>query len=218
MHICCLEFLLITFVSTNRLPCLQLRKNTYQEQLVSEKTSFKKKKMTSSYFDIEQNAMVSDVTPGPSISPSPSPVIDVTQDKKVHDYDGEILITNQSQVRDGPSQNLHRKVKRTRVRAKVPPIGEIPDLHRRGKKSNQIPLHLAGRYPYIYEQSHAGGWVDDSDSDCSDVFSEVRRVKIDTVKQIYMILGVVIIVIISVSSIYLYEWIYGKPKVIITLK
>ena len=160
--------------------------------------------------------MVTDVTTGEPVAAN---VIGAVEGKDDTDGDEE-LITTQAQVREGPGHNLHRKVKRPRHRARPQVINEVPDLalHRRGKKGGQVPLHMQGGFPFIFEQSHAGGWVDDSDSDCSDVFSEVRNARIDTMKQIYMILGVVVVVIFSVSSIYLYEWIYGKPKVSLSFK
>jgi hypothetical protein len=91
-------------------------------------------------------------------------------------------------------------------------------LYRRGKGRVQtirdprfpsLPLHEE-----MFPQSHAGGWAEESDTDAdTDVFREVRKMKMDPTFQIYLIVGIIVLVLSVVGSVKFYEFIYGKPKI-----
>lgn len=98
------------------------------------------------------------------------------------------------------------------------PIINQDVLYRRGKGRVEVPRNQ--RFPTIplqeeiFAQSRAGGWAEESDSEVdTDVFREVRKMKMDSSFQIYLIVGLVILVLSVVGSVRFYEFLYGKPEI-----
>lgn len=100
------------------------------------------------------------------------------------------------------------------------PIHRQPEvlLQRRGMKGKIEEVGLHGRlpgHPHTYAQSKAGGWVDESDADetDTDIFREVRKIKMDHSFQVFLVIGIIVVVLSVVGSVKLYEFFYGKPKI-----
>lgn len=104
-----------------------------------------------------------------------------------------------------------RKVKKHRL----PVVPEMDVVNRKPKRGVPLPIdpRLMG-YTEMMSQSAAGGWVEESDSeDCSDVFEEVHKIRMDPMFQIYLIVGIIVLVLAVVGSVRLHETIYGKPEI-----
>ena len=104
-----------------------------------------------------------------------------------------------------------RKVKKHRM----PVTSETDVVYRKPKKGVPLPIdpRLMG-YTQMMSQSAAGGWVEESDSeDCSDVFEEVSKIRMDPSFQIYLIVGIIVLVLAVVGSVRLHELVYGKPEI-----
>lgn len=95
------------------------------------------------------------------------------------------------------------------------PAPEMDVIYRKPKRG--VPLPVDPRfmgYSDMMRQSAAGGWIEESDSeDNSDVFEEVKKIRMDPSFQIYLIVGLIVLVLAVVGSVRLHEFVYGKPEI-----
>ena len=106
-----------------------------------------------------------------------------------------------------------KKVKKS-VKARASPP-EMDVIHRKPRRGVPLPLdpRLSDHYATM-AQSAVGGWIEESDSeDNSDVFEEVRRLRMDPTFQVYLIIGLIVVVLAVVGSVRLHEFLYGKPDI-----
>lgn len=134
------------------------------------------------------------------------------------------MLISQQPTRSSPAPMIHhKKIKRSHksriISKEPPPVQDTHGLFRRNRKAQAFqPVPLEPRitgHPGVIAQSAAGGWVDESDSDdVSDVFEEVKT-KVDITPPFFIIVSVVLVVIISVTSVLLYEKFIlgGKPEI-----
>lgn len=90
-------------------------------------------------------------------------------------------------------------------------------IFKRNKKGFLIPVPVGPRAQDwkegIQPQSMRSGWIDESDSDNSDVFKMVSKKQVDATFQIYVVIGIIILILATVGSVKMWEMIYGKPKI-----
>ena len=127
----------------------------------------------------------------------------------IHQPSASAVAANMQTQRKAAS--LVKKFKKHRPH--VPPDMNV--IHRKPKRGVPLPSdpRLMGQ-PQMMAQSAAGGWVEESDSDDAiDVFEEVSKMRMDPSFQIYLIVGIVVLVLAVVGSVRLHEFVYGKPEI-----